>query len=300
MENNGARLATRVSDGREVQEVRASLPYCHSGKLTLVAFYFIISRMKLISWNVNGIRATLGKDLAAQMDALAPDILCLQEVKARPEQVKDEWIDSWPHALWNPAQKAGYSGVLILSKIAPLSCALGMGIEEHDAEGRITTMEFEDFYLVNCYTPNSKNELLRLPYRQVWDAAFRDYLKKLEETKPVVFCGDLNVAHEEIDLARPSANHFSAGFSDEERAGFTALLEAGFVDTFRHLHPDARDAYSWWSYRGGARARNVGWRIDYFGVSESLLPRVKDASIHADVMGSDHCPVSLILSPAGN
>ncbi len=249
--------------------------------------------MKLISWNVNGLRAVLGKNLVADMDALAPDILCLQEIKARPEQVKSEWIDAWPHALWNPAQRAGYSGVLILSRHEPLSTALGIGIEEHDAEGRVATMEFEDFYLVNCYTPNSKNELLRLPYRQVWDAAFRDYLVGLNEKKPVIFCGDLNVAHEEIDLARPDANHFSAGFSDEERAGFTSLLSSGFVDSFRHFYPDTAAAYSWWSYRGGARARNVGWRIDYFGLSESLLPRLQSACIHPEVMGSDHCPVAI-------
>ena len=236
--------------------------------------------MKLVSWNVNGIRATLGKGLAEKMDALAPDVLCLQEIKARPEQVADLWLASWPHAVWNPAQR-------------PLSVSTGIGIEEHDTEGRVATMEFEDFYLVNCYTPNSQNELARLPYRQQWDAAFRAYVSGLAEKKPVVFCGDLNVAHQEIDLARPDANHFSAGFSDEEREGFTQLLGAGFADTFRSLHPDARDAYSWWSFRGGARARNVGWRIDYFCVSESLLPRVKSACIHADITGSDHCPVSV-------
>ncbi len=249
--------------------------------------------MKIISWNVNGIRATLGKGLAEQMDTLNPDVLCLQEVKARPEQVKSEWLDAWPHALWNPAQRPGYSGVLILSRIAPLSTSLGMGIEEHDDEGRVTTMEFESFYLVNVYTPNSKNELLRLPYRQVWDATFRAYLNGLAEKKPVIFCGDLNVAHEEIDLARPKTNHFSAGFSDEEREGFSQLLDGGFIDTYRHFYPDAEGAYSWWSYRAGARARNVGWRIDYFGISPVLLPRLQAAAIHADVLGSDHCPVSI-------
>ncbi len=252
--------------------------------------------MKIISWNVNGLRAVLGKNLVEDMDALAPDILCLQEIKARHEQVSSEWIDAWPHAVWNSAQKAGYSGVLILSRIAPLSTSVGIGIEEHDMEGRVATMEFEDFYLVNCYTPNSKNELLRLPYRQVWDEAFRQYLVGLNEKKPVIFCGDLNVAHEEIDLARPDANHFSAGFSDEERAGFTKLLESGFIDSFRQLHPEERDAYSWWSYRGGARARNVGWRIDYVGLSGCLSPRLEEARIHPEVMGSDHCPVSIILN----
>jgi len=249
--------------------------------------------MRIVSWNVNGIRATLGKGLAEQMDAVAPDILCLQEVKARSEQVVNDWLAAWPHALWNSAQKAGYSGVLILSREAPISTSVGFGIEEHDAEGRVATMEFEKFYLVNCYTPNSKNELLRLPYRQVWDAAFRDYVAGLAKIKPVILCGDLNVAHEEIDLARPKANHFSAGFSDEERAGFTSLLEAGFTDSFRYFHPDTQAAYSWWSYRAGARARNVGWRIDYFCLSAPILPFLKAAAIHPDVLGSDHCPVSI-------
>ncbi len=252
--------------------------------------------MKIISWNVNGIRATLGKGLAEQMDELAPDILCLQETKARAEQVKSEWIDAWPHQYWNSAQKAGYSGTLILTKQEPIRSFLGIGIDEHDREGRVVTLEFEQFYLVNCYTPNAQNELARLPYRQEWDEAFRQYLCELQESKPVVMCGDLNVAHEEIDLARPKANHFSAGFSDEERAGFSALVEAGFVDSFRHFYPDLTEAYSWWSYRGGARARNVGWRIDYFCVSEALVPVLKSAAIHADVMGSDHCPVSIELA----
>ena len=249
--------------------------------------------MNLVSWNVNGLRATLGKGLAEKMDTLAPDILCLQEVKARPDQVSDLWLASWPHRVWNPAQRPGYSGVLTLSRIEPLACTTGIGIEEHDTEGRVATMEFPGFYVVNCYTPNSQNELARLPYRQQWDAAFRRYVCGLAEQKPVIFCGDLNVAHEEIDLARPDSNHFSAGFSDEERAGFSELLNAGFADTFRRLHPDARDAYSWWSFRGGARARNVGWRIDYFCVSEPLMPQVRGACIHRDIEGSDHCPVSL-------
>lgn len=248
-----------------------------------------------MSWNVNGIRATLSKGLAEQMDALAPDILCLQETKARPEQVKDAWLAAWPHQTWNSAQKAGYSGTLILSKIVPLSSRLGIGMEEHDKEGRVVTLEFEKFYLVNCYTPNSQNELARLPYRQLWDKAFREYLCDLKASKPVVVCGDLNVAHEEIDLARPKANHFSAGFSDEERAGFSQLLASGFVDSFRHLYPTQEAAYSWWSYRGGARARNVGWRIDYFCLSLDITDTLKEAKIHADVLGSDHCPVSVEL-----
>lgn len=251
--------------------------------------------MKLVSWNVNGLRATLGKGLAEKMDALGADVVCFQEIKARPDQVKDEWLAAWPHSVWNPAQRAGYSGVLLLSKVEPLSTSTGMGMPEHDTEGRVATMEFPDFYFVGCYTPNSQNELARLPYRQEWDAAFRSYVSRLAETKPVVLCGDLNVAHQEIDLARPDANHFSAGFSDEERAGFTELLQAGFCDTFRTLHPDARDAYSWWSFRGGARARNVGWRIDYFCVSTPLMERVQAAEIHADITGSDHCPISLVI-----
>ncbi len=251
--------------------------------------------MKLVSWNVNGLRATLGKGLAEKMEGLEPDVLCLQEIKARPEQVADLWLASWPHAVWNPAQRPGYSGVLILSRVEPLSVSTGIGVAEHDTEGRVATMEFADFYLVNCYTPNSQNELARLAYRQEWDAAFRAYVSELAKKKPVVFCGDLNVAHQEIDLARPDANHFSAGFSDEERAGFSNLLGAGFADTYRSLHPDAREAYTWWSFRGGARARNVGWRIDYFCVSEQLLPRVEEASIHADIAGSDHCPVSITI-----
>ena len=249
--------------------------------------------IRLVSWNVNGLRAALGKGLAESMEELKADVICFQEIKAKQEQVSDLWLATWPYQLWNPATRPGYSGTLILSKMQPCQTILGIGIEEHDQEGRVCTMEFEPFYLVNCYTPNSQNELARLPYRQVWDTAFREYVASLAKHKPVVFCGDLNVAHEEIDIARPEANHFSAGFSDEERQGFTELLQAGFVDTFRHLHPDTRDAYSWWSYRGGARARNVGWRIDYFCVSQELSSRVQAAAIHPDIMGSDHCPVSL-------
>lgn len=252
--------------------------------------------MRFVSWNINGLRAALSKGLPASMDALAPDVLCLQEIKARPEQVNDAWIDGWPHAVWNPAGKPGYSGVLTLSRVAPVSTCVGIGCEEHDGEGRVCTMEFADFYLVNCYTPNSQNELARLPYRREWNEAFRRFVVGLADVKPVVFCGDLNVAHEEIDIARPDANHFSAGFSDEERADFSTLLQSGFIDTFRHNHPDEKNIYSWWSYRGGARARNVGWRIDYFCISESLLPRLEGAAIHPEITGSDHCPVSMTLS----
>ena len=250
-------------------------------------------RMRIISWNVNGIRATLAKGLAEKMDALAPDLICLQEVKARPEQVSDLWLSSWPHSVWNAADRAGYSGVLLLSKRAPLSTSKGIGVAEHDTEGRVATMEFEDFYFVGCYTPNGQNELARLPYRREWNEAFCAYVSGLAKTKPVIFCGDLNVAHEEIDLARPAANHFSAGFSDEEREDFTTLLGAGFVDTFRHFYPDTNDAYSWWSYRGGARKRNDGWRIDYDCVSPELLPRVQAAASHPAADGRDHCPVSI-------
>lgn len=251
--------------------------------------------MKFVSWNINGLRSALGKGLPASMDALAPDVLCLQEIKARPEQVSDAWLDAWPHALWNPALRPGYSGVLTLSRVAPLSTSLGIGCTEHDGEGRVCTMEFADYFLVNCYTPNSKAELARLPYRREWNEAFRLYVTGLAKAKPVIFCGDLNVAHEEIDIARPDANHFSAGFSDEERADFSTLLQSGFIDTFRTRHPGETEKYSWWSFRGGARARNVGWRIDYFCLSEPLLPRVEDAAIHPEITGSDHCPVSLVL-----
>lgn len=249
--------------------------------------------MKLVSWNVNGIRANLNKGLAEAMSALNADILCFQEVKARREQVENDWIDSWPTILWNPAHKAGYSGVAILSKLPVLSCSLGLGIEDHDNEGRVITAEFENFWLVNVYTPNSQNELARLPYRKEWDTAFREHVAKLDKTKPVVFCGDLNVAHEEIDIARPKDNHFSAGFSDQERAGFTQLLQEGFTDTFRALHPETKAAYSWWSFRAGARQRNVGWRIDYFCVSHRLMPHVQSAQIFPEITGSDHCPVYL-------
>lgn len=251
--------------------------------------------MKIVSWNVNGIRAGLSKGLPESMDALKPDILCLQEIKARPEQVSDLWVETWPYQLWNPAEKAGYSGVLTLSRHKPLSMSNGIGIEAHDREGRVCTMEYEQFYLVNCYTPNSQDGLARLPYRREWNEAFRQFICKLAEAKPVVFCGDLNVAHQEIDIARPDSNHFSAGFSDEEREDFGKLLQSGFIDTFRYLNPDAAEEYSWWSYRGGARARNVGWRIDYFCISEILTSKLETASIHQDIMGSDHCPVSITI-----
>lgn len=250
--------------------------------------------MKLISWNVNGLRAVLKKNFVDFVLDSDPDILCLQETKARPEQVDLPLELGHYRSYWNSAEKAGYSGTAIFTKTEPNDVRLGCGSEEGDSEGRVITLEYPDYFLVTVYTPNAKNELARLPYRIEWDIAFRTFLKNLEaEGKPVVMCGDLNVAHEEIDLARPKQNRKSAGFSDEERAGFSELVKAGFVDTFRHFHPEKTEAYSWWSYRGGARAKNVGWRIDYWCVSESLSPKLKSASINDDVMGSDHCPVSL-------
>ena len=253
--------------------------------------------MNLLSWNVNGIRAVLKKDFVADVLALDPDVLCLQETKARPEQVELPLELGHYKTYWNSAEKAGYSGTAIFTKEEPIAVTTGMGLDEHDKEGRVLTAEFTDFTLVNVYTPNAQDGLRRLEYRMEWDRVFREYLNKehRERAKPLVFCGDLNVAHEEIDLARPNQNRQSAGFSDEERAGFSQLLEAGFVDSFRHFHPETTDAYSWWSYRGGARQRNVGWRIDYFGVSSEFLPQLKAASILPEVMGSDHCPVRLEL-----
>jgi len=252
--------------------------------------------MKLISWNVNGIRAVLKKGFADFVASEQPDILCLQETKARPEQVELPLEFGGYQAHWSSALKPGYSGVAVFSRDKPLQVAEGLGIEEHDQEGRVLTLEYHDFILVNVYTPNAQDGLRRLPYRMEWDAAFRDHCAAQAARKPVVFCGDLNVAHREIDLARPQANRMSPGFSDEEREGFTQLLGAGFVDTFRHHYPDKREAYSWWSYRGGARERNVGWRIDYFGVSEGFVDRVADARILPEVTGSDHCPVGITLA----
>lgn len=250
--------------------------------------------MKLTSWNVNGIRAVLKKNFTEFVLDHDPDFLCLQETKARPEQVDLPLELSHYRTYWNSAEKAGYAGTAIFTKTEPLGERYGIGIEEHDQEGRVITLEYKNYFIVTVYTPNSKNELLRLPYRIEWDAAFLAFLKELEaEGKPVLVCGDLNVAHEEIDLARPKANHFSAGFSDQERDGFRNLIAAGFTDTFRHFHPDQTEAYSWWSYRGGARARNVGWRIDYWCVSSELNEKIQSAEINAGILGSDHCPVTL-------
>lgn len=252
--------------------------------------------MKLISWNVNGIRATIGKGLGDFVSTEKPDILCLQETKARPEQVELPLEFGGYHGYWDSAQKLGYSGVAVFTREQPLDVRNGLGLDEHDKEGRVLTLEYPDFFLVNVYTPNAQDGLRRLPYRLTWDEAFRRHVAGLANAKPVIFCGDLNVAHQPIDLARPKDNRFSAGFSDEERASFTELLGAGFTDTFRHFHPDEKEAYSWWSFRGGARQRNVGWRIDYFGVSTPFIDRVASAEIMPHVLGSDHCPVGIRLA----
>ena len=250
--------------------------------------------MKLATWNVNGIRSVLNKG-ALQEYVLEsnPDILCLQETKAQQEQVELGMEFSEYDVYFNSAVKKGYSGTAIFTKVKPLSVTYGIGIEEHDQEGRVITAEFEKFYLVTVYTPNAKRDLSRLAYRQVWEDDFLAYIKKLEETKPVIFCGDLNVAHKEIDLANPKTNVNNAGFTKEERAKFDQVVASGLVDAFRYLHPDTVGTYSWWSYMGGARARNIGWRIDYFVVSEELAPLLKEVDIRSDVTGSDHCPVEI-------
>lgn len=251
--------------------------------------------MKLISWNVNGIRAVLKKGFMEYFDREVPDILCIQETKAHPDQVALELPEGY-HTYWNSAVRKGYSGTLVTSRLEPENVTMGFDREEHDQEGRVITLTYPDFHLVNVYTPNSKNELLRLPYREKeWDVAFYHHVKELEESRPVIFCGDLNVAHKEIDLANPAANRRNAGFTDEERAGFDRYIENGFIDTFRELNQEPGQ-YSWWSYRGGARARNVGWRIDYFCISPDLRPRLESAFIHQDVLGSDHCPVGITLT----
>jgi len=252
--------------------------------------------MKIISWNVNGIRAVIKKNFAEFLTDHQPDILCLQETKARSEQVDLPLETAGYHTYWNSADKAGYSSTAIFTKTKPLSITNGIGIDEHDTEGRVITAEYEDFHLVTVYTPNSKSELLRLPYRQRWDDDFLAYCKNLEKTKPVIFCGDLNVAHREIDLARPKTNHKNPGFTPEERGKFDNILSAGFIDTFRHFYPETTDAYSWWSYRAGARGKNVGWRLDYVCASVSLMDKITDSSILSDVLGSDHCPVSIEIA----
>jgi exodeoxyribonuclease-3 len=247
--------------------------------------------VKLISWNVNGLRAVLRKNFLDYLAAEAPDILCLQETKARPEDVEQLWPATYT-TYWNSAEKKGYSGTAIFTKLRPLNVNLGIKIAEHDNEGRVLTAEYPDFFLVNVYVPNSKRELTRLAYRQEWDRDFLRYLKKLERKKPVIFCGDLNVAHTEIDLANPKTNVGNHGFTPEERAGFTNLVKAGFIDAFREFEP-AGGHYTWWSPMSNARARNVGWRIDYFLISAALRPRLKRAFIQDKVLGSDHCPVGI-------
>ena len=247
--------------------------------------------MKLISWNVNGIRACLTKGFEDIFKKLDADIFCIQETKCQPEQIELEFEGYTSY--WNSAEKKGYSGTAIFTKQKPINVTYGIGIEEHDKEGRVITLEFEKFYMVDIYTPNSKRELERLEYRQIWEDEIRKYLLKLNETKPVIMCGDLNVAHKEIDLKNPKTNRHNAGFTDEERQKMTELLDAGFTDSFRYLYPDKDNAYSWWSYMGHAREKNVGWRIDYFIVSKSIENQIKEAKIYPEIMGSDHCPVGL-------
>lgn len=249
--------------------------------------------MKLISWNVNGLRACVGKGFYESLATLDADVVCLQETKLQAGQI-DISLDGY-ETYWNYADKKGYSGTAIFTRRHPLSVTYGLGIDLHDHEGRIITAEYEDFYLVTAYVPNSQDGLRRLDYRQQWDKDLRAYLKELETRKPVVLCGDLNVAHREIDLKNPKSNRKNAGFTDEEREGFQQLLDAGFVDTFRHFYPDQTDIYSWWSYRFRAREKNAGWRIDYFVVSEALRPLLESATIHTEIFGSDHCPVEVVL-----
>ncbi len=249
--------------------------------------------MKLISWNVNGLRACLKKGFMESFGALGADIFALQETKMQPGQAILEL--SGYQQYWNSAEKKGYSGTAVFTRIPPLSVSYGLGIEEHDHEGRVIALEFPEYYFVTVYTPNSKRALERLEYRMVWEDAFREYLLELDKKKPVIVCGDLNVAHEEIDLKNPKTNHRNAGFTDEERSKFTQLLQAGFSDTFRKLYPDRAGIYTWWSYLRKARETNAGWRIDYFVVSDRLMEKVEDATIHNEIFGSDHCPVGLLL-----
>ncbi len=250
--------------------------------------------MKLISWNVNGLRACMQKGFLEFLEQADADVFCLQETKLSEGQLELE-LPGY-HQYWNYAEKKGYSGTALFSKEEPLSVTYGIGVEEHDHEGRVITAEFADFYVVTVYVPNSQRELTRLAYRQQWEEAFLSYIQSLEEKKPVIFCGDLNVAHREIDLKNPSSNRHNAGFTDEERACFTKVLESGYVDTFRYFYPELTGVYSWWSYMFQARAKNAGWRIDYFVASERLKERLKDAKIHTQILGSDHCPVELELT----
>lgn len=249
------------------------------------------STKKMISWNVNGLRAAVTKGFLDFFRDIDADIFCIQESKLSEGQIELDLPGYYDY--WNYAAKKGYSGVAIFTKDKPVNVTYGIGIEEHDNEGRVITAEYEDFYLITCYTPNSQRGLTRLDYRMTWEDTFLAYILKLEEKKPVIFCGDLNVAHKEIDLKNPKTNRKNAGFTDDERAKMDVILSSGFADSFRVLYPDKTDAYSWWSYMGGARAKNVGWRIDYFIVSDKLKDRIKEAKIHSDILGSDHCPVEL-------
>ena len=249
--------------------------------------------MKFISWNVNGLRACAAKGFEETFRKLDADFFCLQETKIQAGQLDMEFEGY--RSFWNYAEKKGYSGTAIFTKHEPVGVTYGMGIDEHDHEGRVITMEMPEFYLVDVYTPNSQDELARLDYRMKWEDDFRAYLKGLEKQKPVIVCGDLNVAHKEIDLKNPKTNRRNAGFTDEERAKFSTLLESGFIDTFRYFYPDAEGIYSWWSYRFRSREKNAGWRIDYFLVSQGFKDRIKSASIHTGILGSDHCPVELVL-----
>lgn len=250
--------------------------------------------MKLLSWNVNGLRACVGKGFLEFFEQEAADFFCLQETKMQPEQLALDLPGYYQY--WNSAEKKGYSGTAVFSRVEPLAVTYGLPQEIHNHEGRVITLELEQFYLVTVYTPNAQNELARLDYRMQWEDDFRAYVQELDSKKPVIVCGDLNVAHQEIDLKNPKTNRRNAGFTDEERGKMTALLQAGFTDSFRYFYPDVTEVYSWWSYRFKAREKNAGWRIDYFLVSDRLQPQLKDAKIHTEVQGSDHCPVSLMLT----
>lgn len=273
-----------------IRHINSSFNIQHS---TLLPHSTLLQKMKFISWNVNGLRACVGKDFENQFKKLDADFFCLQETKMQEGQL-DLQFEGY-ESYWNYAEKKGYSGTAIYTKHKPLNVSYGMGVEEHDHEGRIITLEYDQFYLVTCYTPNSQTELKRLDYRMTWEDDFRKFLKSLDAKKPVVICGDLNVAHEEIDIKNPKTNRRNAGFTDEEREKMTVLLNDGFTDSFRYLHPD-EVTYSWWSYRFKAREKNAGWRIDYFLVSDRIKEQITEAKIHTEIMGSDHCPVEVDLT----
>ena len=254
--------------------------------------------MKLVSWNVNGLRAVITKGFEDFFKSINADIFCIQDTKMQQEQLDEKIMKIFQgyNTYFNSAEKKGYSGTAIITRNKPLNVTYGIGIEEHDKEGRVITLEFDNFYMVDCYTPNSKRELERLDYRMVWEDAFRNYLMELNKIKPVIMCGDLNVAHKEIDLKNPKTNHRNAGFTDEERNKMTELLEAGFTDSFRYMYPDKEDAYTWWSYMFKAREKNVGWRIDYFVVSNDIKEKIQDSYIYSEIYGSDHCPIGLEIN----